>query len=166
MKVFITGGTGFIGRHLVRRMAQTKHTMYCLVRKTSDTRELKDLGANIIVGDVTNRASISEGMRGCDWVIHLANVYSLWESDKTIYQKVNVEGTRNVMECALENGVSKVVHVSTVGIYGKPEESPIREETPVAPIRVSDYTQTKYEGDLIAWQLYREKRLPLVVVYP
>lgn len=166
MKVFITGGTGFIGRHLMRRMAQTGHTIYCLARKTSDTKELRALGAHIIMGDVNDKASLNQGMRGCDWVFNLANVYSWWEPDKTIYRKVNVEGTRNVMECALEAGVSKVVHVSTIGIWGKPNESPITEETQAAPIRFSDYTQTKYEGDQLAWQLYRDKGLPLVVVYP
>lgn len=166
MKIFITGGTGFIGRHLVRRMAQTRHTMRCLASETSDTAELKDLGADIIVGDVNDRASLHAGMKGCDWVFNLANVYSFWEADKTIYRKVNVEGTRNVMECALEASVSKIVHVSTVAVYGRPNESPLREETPVAPIRKSIYAQTKYEGDQIAWQLYREKGLPLVGIYP
>ncbi|MBN1471554.1 MAG: NAD-dependent epimerase/dehydratase family protein [Syntrophaceae bacterium] len=166
MKVFITGGTGFIGRHLLRRMAQTKHEFYCLARKTSDTRELKDLGAHIVMGDVSDRSSLREGMRGCEWVFNLANVYSWWEPDKDIYRRVNVEGTRNVMECALEAGVSKVVHVSTMGIWGKPNELPFKEETPVGPVRESEYCRTKYEGDQIAWQYYRGKGLPLVMVYP
>lgn len=166
MKVFITGGTGFIGRHLVRRMAQTEHTIRCLARKTSDTKELRTLGADIIVGDVNDRNSLKEGMQGCDWVFNLANVYSWWEPDKTVYRKINVEGTHNVMVCALEAGVSKVVHVSTIGVWGKPEESPIREETPVAPERESEYCRTKLSGEQIAWQLYREKGLPLVVIYP
>lgn len=166
MKVFITGGTGFIGKHLMQRMAQTEHTIYCLARKTSDTKELKDLGAHIIIGDVNDRASLTAGMQGCDWVLNLANVYSWWEPDKTIYRKVNVEGTRNVMECALEARVSKVVHVSTIGVWGKPEEYPIREETPQGPVRESEYCRTKYEGEQIAWQLYRDRGLPLVVVYP
>ena len=166
MKVFITGGTGFIGRHLVRRMAQTKHTLCCLARKTSDTRELKELGAEIVIGDVNDRNSLSAGMWGCDWVIDLANVFSWWEPDKTVYRRVNIDGTRNVMECALENRVSKVVHVSTIGVWGAPEESPIREETPVAPERESEYCRTKLAGEQIAWQLYREKGLPLVVIYP
>lgn len=166
MKVFITGGTGFIGRHLVRRMAQTEHELYCLARRTSNTRELKELGAHIVIGDVTDRVSLSEGMRGCDWVFNLANVFSWWEPDKNIYRRVNVEGTRNVMECALEADVSKVVHVSSIVVWGNPEESPLREETPVAPVRRSEYSRTKYEGDQIAWQLYREKGLPLVMIYP
>lgn len=166
MKVFITGGTGFIGRHLVRRMAQTEHELYCLARKTSDTKELQDLGALIVVGDVTEKASLREGMRGCDWVLNLANVYTTWETDTDIYRRVNVEGTRNVLECALETGMSKVVHVSSAGVYGKPREAPFKEETPVGPVRQSEYCRSKYEGEQIAWQLYREKGLPLVVIYP
>jgi len=89
-----------------------------------------------------------------------------WEPDKQIYTKVNVEGTRNVMECALEIGISKVVHVSTVAVFGKPVDCPYVEESPVGPVRFSEYARTKYAGDLIAWELYEKKGLPLVMVYP
>jgi dihydroflavonol-4-reductase len=70
------------------------------------------------------------------------------------------------MECALEAGVSKVVHVSTVAIYGKPSERPFNETSVAGPVRFSEYAQTKYEGDLIAWSLHEDKGLPLVMVYP
>jgi dihydroflavonol-4-reductase len=96
----------------------------------------------------------------------LANIYSFWEPNKQVYTDVNVEGTRNVMEAALETGVSKVVHVSTVVTYGKPADCPFTEESPVGPVRFSEYARTKYEGDLIAWELYEKKGLPLVMIYP
>jgi len=166
MKIFITGATGFIGTHLVRRLAQTEHKLYCLVRKTSDIGELKKLGATIIYGDVTDKDSLLSGMKGCDWLANLANVYSFWEPDKRVYKRVNVEGTRNVLDCALETGISKVVHVSSVVSYGKPEDSPFTEESPAGPVRFSQYAQTKYEGDLVAWEFYEKKRLPLLMVYP
>jgi dihydroflavonol-4-reductase len=166
MKTFITGATGFIGTHLVKRLSQTKHVPYCLVRKTSDARTLKEMGATLVMGDVTDKDSLLEGMKGCDWVINLANVYSFWEPHKQIYTEVNVEGTRNVMECVLETGVSKVVHVSTVAIYGVPADCPFSEESIVGPVRFSEYARTKYAGDLIAWELYEKKRLPLVMIYP
>ncbi len=166
MKIFITGATGFIGTHLVKRLAQTEHTLYCLVRKTSNIRELKEIGATLVTGDVTDKNSLLEGMEGCDWLLHLANVYSFWESNKQIYTEVNVEGTRNVMECALETGVSKVVHVSTAATYGKPADSPFVEESAVGSVRFSEYARTKYAGDQIAWELYEKKGLPLVVIYP
>jgi len=166
MRVFITGGSGFIGSHVVKRLAQTDHRMHCLVRRTSQIPALEQLGATCTVGDVTDKASLLKGMKGCDWVINLANIYSFWEPDIRIYTAVNVDGTRNVMECVLESGVSKVIHVSTCTIYGKPADSPFTEESPVGLERFSEYSRTKYEGDLIAWDLYEKKGLPLVMIYP
>jgi dihydroflavonol-4-reductase len=166
MKIFITGATGFIGTHLVNRLALTKHKMRCLVRATSKVDTLKELGAELIEGDVTNKSSILKGLSGCDWVVNLANIYSFWEPDKRLYSKINVEGTKNVMECALEVGVTKVIHISTALIYGKPADKPFTEESTVGPIRFSIYAQTKYEGDLIVWQMHEKKGLPMVVIYP
>jgi dihydroflavonol-4-reductase len=166
MKIFITGATGFIGTHLVRRLAQTEHKLYCLVRKTSNIHYLKELGVTLITGDVTDRDSLLQGMKSCNWVVNLANIYSFWEPDNRVFRLVNVEGTRNVLESALETGVSKVLHISTAGIYGKPADSPFTEESPVGPVRFSQYFQTKYEGDLIAWEFFEKKRLPLLMVYP
>jgi len=166
MRIFITGGTGFIGTHVVGRLMQTDHEPHCLVRATSNTSELERMGVALVTGDVTDKASLLEGMSGCDWVVNLANIYSWWEPDKRVYSNVNVEGTQNVMECALETGASKVIHVSTAYVYGNPATLPFTEETPVGPARPSEYTRTKYAGDLIARQLYEERGLPLVMIYP
>lgn len=166
MKVFITGATGFIGGHLVRRLAGTGHEMRCLVRDTSLTDDTERHGAELYIGDVTDRSLLVEGMSGCDCLVHLANVYSMWERDRSVYRSVNVEGTRNVMESALEAGLSKAVHVSTAGVFGKAIDAPFNETSEVGPRRFSEYTRTKYEGDLIAWDLFERKRLPLVVIYP
>ena len=166
MKTFITGGTGFIGTHLVRRMAQTEHEMVCLARETSDVSTLEEVGATVVRGDVTDQASMLDAMRACEWLINLANVYTFWEPDKQIYAKVNIEGTRNVMECALEAGISKVLHVSTMLTYGKPADVPFTEESSVGPVRFSEYAETKYQGDLIVWEFYRTKGLPVLMVYP
>ena len=166
VKIFITGGTGFIGTHVVRRLAQTDHKLYCLVRGTSNITELKKSGVTLVRGDVTDKDSLLRGMKSCDWVVNLANVYSMWEPNRDIYFQVNVRGTQNVMECVLETGASKVVHVSTLQVYGKPTDCPFTEKSEVGPVRFSEYAQSKYEGDLIAWKLYKGKALPLVVLYP
>jgi dihydroflavonol-4-reductase len=166
MKVFVTGGSGFVGKRTVRRLVEGGHQVRCLVRKTSRTGELEELGCEMVYGDVTDRASVLEGMRGCEWVVHLANVYSYWEPDRSIYRGVNVEGTRNVMEAALEAGVTKVVHVSTSLVWGKPVRIPFDEETPVGPVRFTEYARSKYEGDLVVWELHRKKGLPVVMLYP
>ena len=166
MRVFVTGATGFIGSHTAECLARAGHELICLVRGTSNTGRLKQLGATLTLGDVTDKGSLLEGMSGCDWAVNIAGAYSFWLPSKRTYADVNVGGTRNVMECALETGVSKVVHVSTVAIYGKPAGCPFEEDSDPGPVRFSEYAQTKYEGDLIAWELCKTKGLPLVMVYP
>jgi dihydroflavonol-4-reductase len=167
MKIFITGATGFIGSRLINHLAQSGHELHCLVRKiTPACEQLKTIGAKIIAGDVTDRNSLSSGMKGCDWVLHLAGLYSFWEPDNSRYVKINIDGTRNVMECAIEKEVSKIVHVSTTGIYGKPDDSPVTEESKPGPVRSCRYFQSKYEADQIVWDLHEKKGLPVVVVYP
>ncbi len=167
MKIFVTGATGFIGSHLVDRLLQSRHELRCLVRKVSPaSAELERRGATICPGDVTDKSSILRGMRGCERVFHLAGVYSFWEPRKEDFRNINVEGTRNVMEAVLEIGASKVLHVSTVGIFGHPAESPFSENTPPGSVRFSEYFETKYQGERIVWDLYSRKKLPVVVVYP
>ena len=167
MRVFVTGGTGFVGKPTVSRLVEGGHEVRCLVRRTSTTGELEELGCELAYGDVTDEASVLEGMRGCGWVVNLANVYSFWEPDKGLYRRVNVEGTRNVMEAALEAGVSKVVHVSSFVVWGRSSvQGPFDEDTPMESTRFTEYARSKYEGDLIVWELYRERRLPVVVLYP
>lgn len=165
MKIFITGSTGFIGTYLLNRLNQTQHELHCLARKTSNTHFLKQAGAKILEGDVTDKTSLLKGMEGCDWVVHLASSFVFWLPDKKVYRDVNVTGTKNVMESALEKGISKVVYISTAAVYGN-AEWPTTEETPVGAERASKYVCTKYEGDLIAWDLYKKSNLPLVVIYP
>ncbi len=166
MKIFITGATGFIGTHLVRRLAATDHELSCLTRKTSNVRELDKLGIDVIRGDIRKKESLRTAMEGADCLIHLAGISSFWEQDKQIYTDINVTGMRNVMECALEAGVLKVVHLSTMAVYGKPAESPFHEESTIGPRRFSMSALTKYEGERIAWGLYYKKGLPLTVCYP
>jgi len=166
MKLFVTGATGFVGSHLLRRLAGSRHETCCLIRDRSRATFLEELGASLVVGDVTKRETLPAGMTGCDGVIHLANIYSFWEHDKSLYSKVNIEGTRNVLEAALEAGVPKVVHVSTVLVYGKPADSPFSEESSAGPKQFSEYARTKFEGDRIAWELHDTQGLPLVVLYP
>nr|VFJ68815.1 MAG: dihydroflavonol-4-reductase [Candidatus Kentron sp. FW] len=165
MNIFITGATGFVGKELVGKLSQTEHEIHCLVRKTSDIAHLKAAGAKLIIGDVTDKDSICQGMQECQWVFHLANLYSFWEPDKEIFGRVNIEGTRNVMECALETGVAKVIHVSSCATYGCPEDRPFTEDSePGLPL--SEYARTKRIGDEVVQKLQEERGLPVVMVLP
>lgn len=166
MKIFITGATGFIGRHLMRRLALTGHECTCLVRKTSRVDELKQSKARLVYGDVTDADSVRAGMAGCDTVLHLANLYAMWHLQKQDFTDINVEGTRHVMEAALELGVKKVIYVSTVAVYGRPTEYPFNEESQPGPTLFSEYARTKAQGEALAWELARTRGLPLVSLYP
>ena len=142
MRVFVTGGTGFVGKPTVGRLIEGGHEVRCLLRSASRAGELEQLGCETVYGDVTDKASVLEGMAGCEWVVNLANLYSFWEPDKDLYRKVNVEGTRNVMEAALQASVSKVLHVSSYVVWGKPSRRSFDEETPFGPERFSEYARS------------------------
>ena len=154
MRILITGATGFIGSHLIRRLAGTPHELRCLVRDPGGraARALACRGAEIVPGDVTDPDSVRRAVDGCDAVVHLANIYSFWERDPRSYDAVNVAGTAHVMEAALAAGVSKVVHLSTV------------EALESAP-RDNRYARSKYAGEQRAWAAAR-RGLPLVVLAP
>jgi len=166
MKVFVTGGTGFIGSHVVARLAAGGHEVTCLVRPGHSPEAIERQGARVVRGELGDRESLRRGLEGAEGAIHLAAAYEFWVPDRSLYRKVNVEGVRNVMECALERRVAKVVMVSTFGVWGRPTSEPIDESTPFGAERTSEYFQSKYEGEQIAWQLARSRGLPLVVVYP
>ena len=166
MKIFITGGTGFIGRHTTELLSKTNHQLKLLTRNSSNTSYLNYPNTTQVNGNLNNKDSLLRGMENCDSIINIAGHYTFWEPDKKIYSDVNICGTRNVMECALEAGIKKVVHISTAGVFGKPDEQPFNEESVQGVIKFSEYFRTKFEGDRIAWDLYEKGGLPLVVIYP
>jgi len=165
MKVFVTGGTGFIGTRVVQRLASSSHELCCLVRNPERAQAARAAGAAIVVGDVADKTGLVAGMQGCEAVIHLANLFEFWVPDRRAYATVNIEGTRNVMEAALETGITKVVHVSSVVIWGD-ASWPITETTPLGAKCASEYARTKRAGDEVAWRLAATRNLPLLMVYP
>jgi dihydroflavonol-4-reductase len=166
VKVFITGGTGFIGKHLVRRLAREGHELRCLVRDPARAAAILPPEARLIQGDVNDAEILREGIRGCDWLIHLANLYSMWEIRPERFEQVNVAGTRCVLEAALDARVKKVVYLSTVAVFGKPDTVPFNETCQPGRRLFSAYARSKAAGNEIAWELYRKRGLPLVVLYP
>jgi len=165
MKIFITGGTGFIGTHVVKQLAQTEHELFCLARKTSNTQILREAGVNIIIGDITEKGSLVKGMQGCQWCANIASLYEFWVKDAKDFRKTNVEGIRNVMEAAITTGITKMIHVSTAAVYGN-AIWPVTENSELGVKHSGKYDLTKREGELVAWDLYKTKKLPLVMVYP
>ncbi len=165
MRLFITGGTGFIGRSVLQRLTGTDHELVCLARPASDTEPLLQAGATVVHGDLTDPASLAAGIAGCQCVVSLANLYEFWVPDRRQYTKVNVEGTRNLLEAALDAGASKVVHVSTGAVFGD-ASWPITETSTPGPNCASEYVRSKRASDEVAWHLFETRGLPLVMIYP
>ncbi|MFH1570171.1 MAG: NAD-dependent epimerase/dehydratase family protein [Gemmatimonadota bacterium] len=165
MTTLVTGATGFVGRHLAPLLVARGEPLRCLVRPTSDRRALEAAGAELVVGDVTDARAAAAAAAGCRRVVHLANLYSLWEPDPRVYHQVNVEGTRLLLEAALAAGVEHFLHVSTVAVFGRPAHLPFNEDTPPGPVRFSEYARSKAAGDALARDCAR-RGLPLTIAYP
>lgn len=164
MKILVTGGTGFAGSHLVSRLLSEGKEVRVLVRPTSNFALLKELGVEIVLGDITDRNSVTKSLEGIDIVFHIAAAYRTAGIPDKVYWEVNVEGTRNVLEASTERGVKRFIHCSTIGVHGDVKEIPATELTPFNPGDV--YQITKLEGEKLAIKFYREKGLPVVVIRP
>jgi dihydroflavonol-4-reductase len=169
MKVFLTGGTGFIGQPLTQSLLRRGWKVTALVRKpdSPQAQVIRHMGATLAMGDVTNRESMRAAMNGADTVIHNAGYYEfgLDTAGQQRARAINVQGTENVFSLALELGIVRSIHISTTWAYGDcgPE---LHDETftRTAPYH-SVYEQTKAEAHAIAHQ-YQQRGLPLVIVCP
>ena len=164
MKILVTGGTGFTGSHLTRRLLQQGHEVVVLDNKPGlFFDELQQMGAQIHIGSVANRELVDKVTQGCDVVQHLAAAFRKVNLPKSVYWDVNVEGTRYLLDAALKYGVQKFVYCSTCGVHGNVEQIPAGEDAPIAP---ADYYQyTKYEGERVIPE-FIEKGLKVVTLRP
>ncbi len=169
MKVFVTGGTGFIGGRVVRQLRARGDDVVCLVRSPDKATPLTDLGCSLVAGDLSDVAAIRGGMAGCDSVVHAAAMYEVGipASQHPAMHEANVKGTENLLRAALEAGVAKVVYVSTVGIFGNTRRKVVDEsyEHPGKEF-TSYYEETKLEAHRIAKRMIAEEGLPGIIVQP
>lgn len=174
MKVFLTGGTGFIGQAIVRAMRGRGWDVHALVRdvKGAPARWLAEKGCTLVSGDVTRLEGLADAMAGMDVVMHNAGVYVLGADAATRerMQQVNVNGTDNVLGAALQAGVPRTVYVSSVVALGAsgytPEPAAAKDETHRTDDRyLTPYNRSKAEAHqaALAW---RAKGLPLVIAMP
>jgi nucleoside-diphosphate-sugar epimerase len=168
VKVFVTGGTGFIGGAVVRQLRGRGEDVVALVRNLAKGAALEALGCTLVAGDLNDERAIRSGMEGCDAVIHAAAVYEVGipASARRSMQEANVGGTERVLGAALEAGVGRVVYVSTVGVFGNTHGRVVDEsyENPADDF-TSEYEKTKWEAHQVARRLIGEG-LPCVIVQP
>ncbi len=167
MKVFVTGGNGFIGSRVVRRLHEDGHTVRCLVRATSKTHRIDSVPFEPHIGDVRDVDSLVSGMEGCDGVIHLASISS-WEQIRSpIMRTVVIDGTRHVLEAAQRSGGLRTVFVSScAAINGTRQPEVMTESTPFTlDPKTYIYAGAKHEAEGICAEFARDG-LPVITVNP
>ncbi|MCH7677734.1 NAD-dependent epimerase/dehydratase family protein [candidate division KSB1 bacterium] len=163
-KVFVTGATGFTGGHLCRILVDKGYSVGALVRKSSKTNELEKLGVKPVVGDLANLNSLNGALEDIDTVFHVAAAYRQEGISKEQFWKVNVDGTRALLEFANQSKVKRFVHCSTVGVQGEIKNPPAKESDPYQP--GDHYQESKMEGEKLALKFFKERGLDGVVVRP
>lgn len=168
MKILLTGGTGFVGSAVLRRLLLAGYQVRALVRQSSNRRNLEGLDVDIVIGDLCDSASLASAIRGCTALFHVAADYRLWASDAAELYRSNVEGTRNIMLAAGREGVDRVVYTSSVATLGLNKDgSPANEDTAsVLDDMIGHYKRSKYLAETEVKRLALEEVVPAVIVNP
>ena len=168
MKVLVTGATGFTGGHLATTLARRGYDVRALVRPRSAERfarsEVAAAGVTRCDGDLTDAEAVARAAHGADVVYHIAATYREAGQPPAAYRAVNVRGTLNVLEGALQGGARRVVHCSTGGVHGHIEKPPANEDAPFNPGDI--YQETKLEAEALARDYGRTHALEVVVARP
>jgi dihydroflavonol-4-reductase len=169
VRIFLTGGTGFIGGHVARKLRERGDDVVALARSPEKAAELRKLGCEVVEGDLTDTEALRRGMEGVDAAIHGAAIYKVGipKSERPAMWETNVVGTEHVLDAAIDAGVGRIVYVSTVNVFGDTggevvDESYERDESDGF---VSYYDETKYRSHQIARDRI-EKGAPIVIVQP
>ncbi len=167
MRTFVTGGTGFIGGAVVRRLLEAGNEVKVLVRPRADTQQLDGLPAERVKGDVRDRESLRRGMAGCGWVFHVAALYSYWGYRWKDFYETNVEGTRQVLEVARDRGAERIVYTSSIAALGVHKDgSSATEDTPsTLADRIGPYQRSKFLTEAVVRDFAR-RGLPVIIVNP
>ena len=166
--ILVTGTTGFLGSAVLRKLIEAGEPVRVLVRHSSNRLNLKGLAIEIIEGDLLDKDSIEKALRGCKGLFHVAADYRIWVPKPESMFNVNVFGTRQLMELALEAGIEKVIYTSSVAVLGNESNAaPGHEETPVSfTDMVGPYKQSKFRAEEAVRELISLKGLPAVIVNP
>jgi 2-alkyl-3-oxoalkanoate reductase len=164
MRVLVTGGTGFVGSHLVRRLLARGHEVVSLDKNPGlFDDELRSGGAKLTTGSVTSADDVNCAIAGCELVYHLASPFGDILQPDAAYWDIEVNGTRNVIEAAMRHQIRRVVHCSTQGVHGIIDQPPGDENSPVVPRDY--YCYSKAEGERVC-QEFIAKGMDVVIVRP
>lgn len=166
MKYFLTGVTGFIGGCVVRQLVNAGHQVTAVVRNPAKAQDLAELGIAIHQGDVTDKNSMRGPMQGVDGVFHLAGWYKIGTKDKREGERINITGTRHVLELMRELDIAKGVYTSTVAVFSDTHGRLVDETYRYSGPHLSEYDRTKWIAHYEVAEPMMQAGLPLVIVMP
>lgn len=163
-QILVTGGTGFTGGHLCKRLIAEGYSVRALVREKSDFSSLEKLGVECVAGDLRDRSSLDRAVQGIGKVYHIAALFRPENVTCQDFWDANVTGTQNLLEAATQANVRRFIHCSTIGVHGDIQHPPATEETEYGP--GDDYQASKTEGEKIALRYLKEGSMPVVIFRP
>jgi dihydroflavonol-4-reductase len=168
MKVFVTGADGMLGTNTVMELLKRGYQVTALVHSSSKSQTLQNLAITRLEGDILNKAELLEQLAGHDFVIHIAANTAVWPSRNKLLRAVNIDGTRNLMEAAMHNGIKRFVHVGTANSFQPGTKEKPGDETGSydGGQYQNDYLDSKYEAQCLLLEAHREKAFPVIIVNP
>jgi dihydroflavonol-4-reductase len=167
-KTLITGATGFVGAAVARTLIAAGHRLKVLTRPNNDRRNLQGLDIEIAEGDLGDAASLQRAIKGCDALFHVAADYRIWVPDPAAMHRINVDGTKALMQAALQAGVQRIVYTSSVATLGYHRDGTPADET--TPVTIDDiigvYKRSKFLAEAAVSTMIREQNLPAIIVNP
>jgi UDP-glucose 4-epimerase len=171
-KVLVTGGTGFIGSHLVERLIKNGRTVRVLALphpfepiENENIDIISKAGAEVVYGNLIDYETLYPAVKEIDCVFHLGAISRPMKIPKQLYYDTNVKGTENILTASIKAGVSKIIHISTVSVLGtSPDGHPLKENE-FQPEK-TDYGLSKRQGEKLALELYHKTKIPLTVIRP
>jgi len=161
--ILVTGGNGFLGRHIVARLLELNKRTLIFARKNKNDNISPPL-TETVWGDIRDQNAVDQAVQKADIVIHLVSNFRKGGSDKKEAHAINVSGTENILNASKKYDIKHLIHCSTIGVHGTVLEVPANEDTPFNPGDL--YQETKLEAENLVWDFFKETKLPTTVIRP